>query len=64
MPCGEPITRGEGSICLGKHHDFDAVSTISMRAAEHNASTRDYNIAHYVLGKKGFASDPARLAPS
>eukprot|EP00959_Pyramimonas_sp_CCMP1952_P291716 6101690-Pyramimonas_sp.AAC.1 len=31
MPCGEPITRAGGRICLGKHHDFDAVS----RTANH-----------------------------
>eukprot|EP00976_Prorocentrum_cordatum_P111841 1195432-Prorocentrum_minimum.AAC.8 len=57
IPCGEPITRGEGRICLGKRRDFDAVGRLSTRAAEHNAY-RDRNVARYA-GKKGFASDPA-----
>eukprot|EP00959_Pyramimonas_sp_CCMP1952_P141910 2970542-Pyramimonas_sp.AAC.1 len=47
MPCGEPITRGGGRICLGKHHDFDAVGRISTQAAEHDAY-RDYTLAQYV----------------
>eukprot|EP00976_Prorocentrum_cordatum_P105380 1194250-Prorocentrum_minimum.AAC.5 len=40
----------------GKHHNFDAVSRISMRAAdEYNRDyNRDNTIAHYYVGKKGW----------
>eukprot|EP00959_Pyramimonas_sp_CCMP1952_P311716 6523489-Pyramimonas_sp.AAC.1 len=55
MPCGEPITRGEGRLCLRLGSIMILTQSVDFLRKPQNTALRDrdsYNIAHYV-GKNG-----------